>query len=65
VRKDFDAVLSANTMMDVKSAGSIYKKFEQAIPLWNEFMVKGFLPAEMIEEYKEIILERAKRLGIA
>jgi serine/threonine-protein kinase HipA len=63
-RKDFDAAMLGNVLLDAKSVASVYRKFEVAIPLWLEFIPKGFLPEKVAQEYTQLIKDRAKRLRL-
>ncbi len=63
-RSDFDIVLTANALLDHKSIDAIFKKFERAIPKWLGFLPRGFLPPDIVDAYKELIMERGKRLQI-
>lgn len=49
--------------LDDKSVGAIFRRFERAVPRWTEFIDISFLPAPLKEGFKNIIAERAARLG--
>lgn len=61
---DFFQVLTANPMMDTKNISTVFEKFRKAIPLWLSFIDKGFIPEDLKENYKQLILERSHRLQL-
>lgn len=64
-RKDFDALLSATTILEQKSLDSIFDKMAKAINAWQELIETSFLAPELKAAYRLLIYERANRLGIA
>ena len=64
-RKDFDKAMLSASLSDNKSIQQMYRKFAKAIPKWLTFIDSSFIPAPMKEQYRQLIIERAKRLQIA
>jgi serine/threonine-protein kinase HipA len=48
-----------------KSIENIFSKFEQKLPTCLEFIQQSFLPAEMKKEFRDLIRQRAKQIGLA
>ena len=63
-RKDFDRFMLTGPLVNAKSIESLYHKFVIAIPKWLKFIEISFIPGEMKDNYCQIIMERAKRIGI-
>ena len=63
-RKDFDKILSADTIIDGRSIEQLYNKLAKAISKWQPFIANSFIPAQMKEEYWQMVTERAQRLQL-
>ena len=63
-RRDFDKAMLSASLSDDKSIQRLYLKFAKAIPKWLAFIENSFIPADMKEDYRQLIIERAKRLQI-
>jgi len=62
-RNDFDS-LAKNMKIPVKSLENSYKKFADRLNDANDWIEISFLPKKMKEEYKEIIVENWKKIGL-
>lgn len=62
-RSDFELAFSRNSL-DKKSIERIFLRFRKAIPLWNSFIYKSFLPESMKSDLINLIAERAKRISL-
>jgi serine/threonine-protein kinase HipA len=62
-REDFD-VFGNKLAISSKSMQNIFIRFSERLHLVDEWIDISFLPVGMKKEYKEIIHERAKRIGI-
>lgn len=62
-RKDFLEAFSRFNM-DQKSIENIFGRFEKSLSHWESFIDRSFLPGEMKKEYKELIMMKARRVGI-
>jgi serine/threonine-protein kinase HipA len=60
--RDFDA-LGASLKIPVKVKETLYKKFSNIWPRWENVMDMSFLPAELLSDYKALILVNLKKLG--
>lgn len=43
---------------------NIFRRFEKSLDKWGAFIEASFLPPEMKERYKELVLSKAKQLGL-
>jgi serine/threonine-protein kinase HipA len=48
-----------------KTVGAMFRRFENAIPRWMEFIGISFLPETLKKEFRAIIKQRAGRLGLS
>ena len=62
-REDFEKSFKLNGL-DEKSIERIFSKFLKVIPAWFEFIRNSFIPEAMKLQFIDLIVERAKRLGI-
>lgn len=62
-RSDFTNAFRSFKLLP-KQEENIFKKLAKAIPLWIPLIDKSFLPEEMKENYKALIIERKNRLEI-
>lgn len=62
-RKDFEKAM-LQTGMDEKSVDNLFSKFARALPKWYELIDSSFLPAKHQKAYRELIEQRAVRLGL-
>lgn len=53
--------LTLSAFLKVKE--TLYKRFSTIWPKWENLMDRSFLPAELLVEYKTLILENRKKLG--
>ena len=60
-RNDFEVALSSFGI-EKKVVATIFKKFARTIPIWLDFIDDSFLPDEMKEEYKELILGKVEKI---
>lgn len=44
---------------------NLFNRMKKALPKWNEFIPLGFVPADLQERYRALIIGRAKRMGLA
>jgi serine/threonine-protein kinase HipA len=58
-RNDFEGILKA-VKVEKRVMENIYLKFLQAIPQWQAFIERSFLPHAMKEAYRLMVQERAK-----
>jgi serine/threonine-protein kinase HipA len=63
-RKDFDTVLSSFKILDEKAIKNLYQKFSSSIDKWMQFIPKSFLPAELKDQYKVLIKEKAGKMNL-
>lgn len=61
-KADFDNLLKT-FKVDEKVIGNVYEKFGKVLPRWYEFIDNSFLPAQMKEEYKQLVQSRFVVLG--
>jgi serine/threonine-protein kinase HipA len=52
------------TGLDPKVIENIFKKYNQLIPKWSEFIERSFLNAELKEEYKSLILRKSEQIEL-
>lgn len=62
-KKDFITFTQA-FKIDNKVSENIFKKFSKLIPQWLIFIEKSFIPENMKQDYKDMIIEKANRLEI-
>jgi hypothetical protein len=43
---------------------NLFNRMKKALPKWMEFIGLGFVPEELKERYRTLILERAARMGL-
>ena len=60
-RSDFEIAMS-NSGLEPKIIEKLFSKFENAANKWFEFIDISFLPDEMRERYKQIIVEKLETL---
>lgn len=60
-RRDFNAMFDLFTM-DSRSVENALNKFHRALPQWDDFLGKSFLPGEMKDRYIQLVKERISRL---
>lgn len=60
--RDFDA-LAASLKIPVKVKETLYKRFSNIWPKWENLMDRSFLPNELLVKYKELILTNLGKLG--
>jgi serine/threonine-protein kinase HipA len=56
-RQDFDALLKS-AKVESKTIENVYDKFRNVLPEWLAFIDISFLPQQMKDEYKQLILSR-------
>ncbi len=62
-KKDFLEV--ANRFgIDEKTRGNVFAKFKNVILHWQEFIDVSFLPKDMKQQYRELILQKADQIGL-
>jgi serine/threonine-protein kinase HipA len=62
-RKDFlDAF--RRFKMDQKSIENIFRRFENSLVSWENFIHTSFLPEEMKLKYIEMLTKKARQIGI-
>lgn len=60
-RSDFEGAMS-NSGLEPKIIDTLFSKFEKAANKWFEFIDISFLPDEMRDRYKQIIVEKLETL---
>ena len=50
--------------LDRKVIENIFKKYNQLIPKWAEFIEKSFLNAVLKEEYKSLLLRKSEQIEL-
>ena len=60
---DFKIAIN-NFNIDQKVLQNIFSKFAKLLPKWNDFIEISFLPEPLKEEYKKLIVARAKKLEL-
>lgn len=62
-KNDFDA-LAMHLQLNPKMVDSTYKRFASHIPKFYSFIDMSFLPEELKLSYKNLIMERGRRIGM-
>lgn len=62
-KSDFDA-LASNMQLHSKTIENTYKRFASLVPKFCAFIELSFLPDELKDEYKKLIIDRGKKLGL-
>lgn len=62
-RNDFEVAMKGAGLND-KVIQNIFKKYIKLLPKWNDLITQSFLPEEMKQRYKEMVLKKAKQLEL-
>jgi serine/threonine-protein kinase HipA len=62
-RADFETAMHAGGLND-RAIANLFNRMKKALPKWMEFIGLGFVPEELKERYRALILERAARMGL-
>lgn len=63
-RTDFETAMRAAGLNE-RAILNLFNRMKKALPKWMEFIGLGFVPEEMKERYRALIMERAGRMGVA
>jgi serine/threonine-protein kinase HipA len=61
VKKDFETAMTT-AGIDQKVIENIFKKYKKLIPKWMAFLDQSFLPTLLQQDYKELLLRKARNL---
>lgn len=62
-KKDF-IIFAEAFKIDSKAVDNIFNKFSKLIPQWFKFIDQSFVPEQMKQGYKDLIIERAARIEL-
>jgi serine/threonine-protein kinase HipA len=62
-RSDFETAMRAAGLNE-RAILNLFNRMKKALPKWMEFIGLGFVPEEMKERYRALIVERAARIGL-
>jgi serine/threonine-protein kinase HipA len=62
-RPDFETAMRAAGLNE-RAILNLFNRMKKALPKWMEFIGLGFVPEELKERYRTLILERAARMGL-
>lgn len=63
-RADFETAMRA-ARLNERAILNLFNRMRKALPMWMDFIGLGFIPEEMKERYRALIIERAVRMGLA
>lgn len=56
-RTDFDSV-AKSLQINEKTVATIYQRFAKILPIWQQWIERSFLPAEMKKQYSDLIIAK-------
>lgn len=56
-RTDFDSV-AKTLQINEKTVAAIYQRFAKILPIWQQWIERSFLPAEMKKQYSDLIIAK-------
>jgi serine/threonine-protein kinase HipA len=62
-RADFETAMRAAGLNE-RAILNLFNRMKKALPKWMEFIALGFIPEELKERYRALIVERAVRVGL-
>ncbi len=62
-RTDFETAMRAAGLNE-RAILNLFNRMKKALPKWMEFIGLGFVPEELKERYRALIIERARRMGL-
>ncbi|MBX2978095.1 MAG: HipA domain-containing protein [Flavobacteriales bacterium] len=62
-RTDFETAMRAAGLNE-RAILNLFNRMKKALPKWMDFIALGFVPEELKERYRELISERAARMGL-
>ncbi len=62
-RRDFESAMKTSKL-ETKQIENLFKKFKKIIPKWDKFIDISFIPNDLKEKYKEIIINNCNQIDI-
>lgn len=62
-RTDFETAMRAAGLNE-RAILNLFNRMKKALPKWMEFIALGFVPEDLKARYRELIAERARRMGL-
>lgn len=62
-RTDFETAMRAGGLNE-RAILNLFNRMKKALPKWMDFIALGFVPEDLKARYRELIVERAERMGL-